>query len=174
MLWSFEAYTSFVAPPVSYQIDGEQYVAILAGTGGGVLFFGYISEIASTVYGNHGKLLVFKLDGDVELPAQQPVDRAIPEPPALVATAEEVTAGEGLYTEYCAACHGFNGRSSGVIPDLRLMSETSHAAFDQIVRGGALVPKGMPNLSDVLDEDEARLVHAYVVARSREDRAQQH
>ena len=174
VLWSFEAYTSFVAPPVSYQIDGEQYVAILAGTGGGVLFFGYISEIASTVYGNHGKLLVFKLDGDVELPAQQPVDRAIPEPPALVATAEEVTAGEGLYTEYCAACHGFNGRSSGVIPDLRLMSETSHAAFDQIVRGGALVPKGMPNLSDVLDEDEARLVHAYVVARSREDRAQQH
>jgi hypothetical protein len=33
-LWSFPAQTGVVAPPVTYTIDGEQYVAVLAGWGG--------------------------------------------------------------------------------------------------------------------------------------------
>ena len=173
VLWSFEAYTSFLAPPVSYEIDGVQYVAILAGTGGGDLFNGYTSEVASIIYGNYGKLLVFKLDGELSLPHQEPVTRAIPEPPELVASAEEITAGEGLYHEYCAMCHGFNARSNGAVKDLRFTSEASHKGFNQIVLEGALLPQGMPNLSDVLDEGTARLVQAYIIARSLEDRENQ-
>jgi quinohemoprotein ethanol dehydrogenase len=173
VLWSFKAYTSIIAPPVSYKIDGTQYIAILAGTGGGDLFNGYSTDVASIIYGNHGKLLVFKLDGESALPVQQPVNRNIPEPPVIAATAEEITAGEGLYHEYCAACHGFNSRSSGAVTDLRYMSKVSHSAFNSIVLEGALLPKGMPNLSDVLDEKAAGFVHAYIANRAREDRQKQ-
>ena len=37
-LWSFNTYTSMLAPPITFELDGEQYVSILTGTGGGDLF----------------------------------------------------------------------------------------------------------------------------------------
>ena len=39
-LWSFNTYTSMLAPPITFELDGEQYVSILTGTGGGDLFGG--------------------------------------------------------------------------------------------------------------------------------------
>ena len=56
-----------LAPPISYAIDGTQYVAILAGTGGIENFVGTTNETAALKYGNFGKLLVFKLGGDAVL-----------------------------------------------------------------------------------------------------------
>ena len=35
-LWAFPAQTGIIAAPMTYAIDGEQYVAVLAGWGGGV------------------------------------------------------------------------------------------------------------------------------------------
>jgi quinohemoprotein ethanol dehydrogenase len=40
VLWQFNTYTSMLAPPITYQIDGTQYVSILTGNGGGDLFSG--------------------------------------------------------------------------------------------------------------------------------------
>ncbi len=33
-LWEFNTYTSMLAPPISFEIDGEQYVSVLTGSGG--------------------------------------------------------------------------------------------------------------------------------------------
>ena len=67
-LWEFNTYTSMLAPPISFEIDGEQYVSILTGSGGGDLFGGEplppIEIQASLTYNNFGRLLVFKLGGE--------------------------------------------------------------------------------------------------------------
>ena len=57
-----------MAPPVTYMIDGQQYISILAGDGGASNFLGdnfgeWEGKVASIKYGNYGKLLTFKLGG---------------------------------------------------------------------------------------------------------------
>ena len=79
-----------LAPPISYAIDGTQYVAILAGTGGIENFVGTTNETAALKYGNFGKLLVFKLGGDAVLKEPRIRDRSIPEQPLLTASAEQL------------------------------------------------------------------------------------
>ena len=171
LMWTFNAYTAFLAPPVSYQIDGVQYIAILAGTGGGELFTGEVPNLASVKYGNFGKLLVFKLDGNVELPVPTVIDRSIPEQPDLQASVEDVARGERLYHETCAVCHGIMARAGGVIPDLRLMSAGRHDLFNKIVMDGILAPNGMASFSDLIDAGDTERIHAYVVSRANEDKA---
>ena len=67
-LWQFNTYTSMLAPPITFEIDGTQYVSILTGNGGGDLFAGEamdpVATPASETYGNYGRLLVFKLGGE--------------------------------------------------------------------------------------------------------------
>jgi quinohemoprotein ethanol dehydrogenase len=169
LLWSFDNYTSIIASPVTYQIDGVQYVAILSGTGGGNLFNGYTTDIASIIYGNHGKLLVFKIGGKEKLLIQQPVNRDIPKPPDFHASMDEITLGEELYQTNCAICHGFNVRSAGTIVDLRYMNDYTHQSFQQIVLDGLFLAKGMPKFDDILDKTDTRLIHAYVISRAQSD-----
>ncbi|MEO2174096.1 MAG: PQQ-dependent dehydrogenase, methanol/ethanol family [bacterium] len=170
LLWTFDAYTSFLAPPVSYQIDGVQYVAILTGTGGGDLFSGDVPNLASIEYGNFGKLLVFKLNGNLTLPQPTAVDRSIPDQPDIQASAEDIDRGERLYHETCAVCHGLAAKSSGIIPDLRLMSAEKHQIFKEIVMDGVLAANGMASFADLVDEGDVARIEAYVVHRANEDK----
>ncbi len=171
VLWQFNAYSSILAPPITYQIDGVQYLSILTGSGGGELFTGYVDVMASTKYGNYGKMLVFKLDGNTALPEPSLLDRSIPEQPVLTASAEDITRGEIIYNETCAVCHGLFVNSSATIPDLRLMSEGSHAAFKEIVLGGIKSSGGMASFADLLAEPDVDRVHAYIVSVANADRA---
>ena len=72
-----------LAPPITFEIDGEQYVSILTGSGGGDLFGGEplppIEIQASLTYNNFGRLLVFKLGGKETLPIPNVRDKTIPE-----------------------------------------------------------------------------------------------
>jgi quinohemoprotein ethanol dehydrogenase len=170
LLWTFNAFTAFLAPPMSYQIDGIQYVAILAGTGGGDLFGGESPNIASVKYGNRGKLLVFKLGGEAVLPRPTVVDRRIPEQPNLQASKEDIARGERLFHETCAVCHGLLVRAGGVVPDLRLMPSGKHDLFKEIVLDGILAANGMASFADLVDEGDVNRIHAYVVSRANEDR----
>jgi quinohemoprotein ethanol dehydrogenase len=171
-LWMFDAYTAFLAPPISYQIEGRQYIAILAGTGGGGLFDGEVEGLASVEYGNAGKLLVFALDGSAELALPERVDRTIPEWPAAVTTAAELKRGEHLYVKTCGMCHGGDLKSAGSIPDLRMMSEERREQFEVIVLGGMLAEKGMASFADVLDSEDVALIKSYISFRAMEDRAE--
>jgi quinohemoprotein ethanol dehydrogenase len=171
-LWRFNAHTSILAPPVSYAIDGVQYVSILTGTGGGDLATGeHAAETAAKRFGNFGRLLTFKLDGKETLPAPTAVDRTIPEQPAVAASADGLRRGKEVYGQYCTFCHGFSVRSGGVVADLRMMSAASHQAFEEIVLGGAMAGRGMASFADVLSAEDATMVHAYIISRANEDRA---
>ena len=173
-LWEFNTYTSMLAPPITFEIDGEQYVSVLTGSGGGDLFGGEplppIEIQASLTYNNFGRLLVFKLGGEKELPIPDVRDKTIPEQQQAEVSTREVRNGESGYNEYCAVCHGFIVKSAGGISDLRKMSSGTHDLFNQIVLEGLLASNGMASFSDVLSEEEVDNIHHYIRARAHEDR----
>jgi quinohemoprotein ethanol dehydrogenase len=173
VVWEFNTYTSMLAPPVTFEIDGVQYLSILTGSGGGDLFGGEplppVAEHASLTYNNYGRLLVFSLGGKETIPVPTVRDRSIP-PQVVNASVEDIAAGEIVYNEVCAVCHGLAVRSGGSIPDLRRMSEGSHQIFNQIVLEGLLSANGMAAFDDVISEKDSNQIHAYVRARSEQDR----
>ena len=62
-LWASRVQTGITAPPVTYAVKGEQYVAVLAGWGGvWALAPGILSEVGGPVR-NVSRLLVFKAGG---------------------------------------------------------------------------------------------------------------
>ncbi len=174
VLWEFNTYVSMLAPPISYEIDGVQYVSILTGTGGGDLFSGApidpVPNPASLTYSNTGRLLVFKLGGGATLPSPTLRDTTIPEQQLADISDAEIAKGEVLYHDFCAPCHGLVVRSGGVIADLRMMSAGSHANFEKIVLEGALAGNGMASFADSLTAKDTALIHNYVKARAHEDR----
>ena len=160
LLWSFPAQTGVIATPISFAVDGVQYVSVLAGWGGA---FGLMSGIQRPPSPGSGRLLTFALDGEVELPPI-PEPMPIPDPPEpLGVPKSEIERGGALYAKYCAFCHGTGAVSGGKVPDLRHLSRGFHDNFDSIVRGGSMEALGMPGFADVLDENEVVAIQAFVI-----------
>ncbi len=172
-VWSQQIQTGIVAAPVTYTVDGEQYVSVLAGWGGVNIVSGDARTSAAAKYGNEGRLLTFKIGGGKELPQLALRDQTIPDWPALTASEEEVRHGELAYATYCMLCHGALGISPGVTPDLRRMNETTRDRFQDIVRDGMLSDNGMASFADHLSEADVEAIKAYVQKRALEDKARQ-
>jgi quinohemoprotein ethanol dehydrogenase len=164
MLKEIDIGTGIVAAPVSYAVDGTQYVAVMAAKGSVPLSMAPQPEAAHIKYGNDGRILAFKLDGG-PTPKPEPVDRGpIPEPPTLDASEETIARGEALFNANCAACHTqIPGAES---PDLRRMNQSAHENFTEIVLGGTPRPLGMPQLVDVLDKRDVDAIPAYLISLS--------
>jgi quinohemoprotein ethanol dehydrogenase len=157
-----EVGTSIMAAPMSYAIDGVQYVAVMAGYGGGG-GFAFPPDSAAYQRGNQGRIIAFRLGGGaVPLPPRVP-DAPMPPPPSSTADAVTLARGEVLYNRYCGRCHVF-GR--GLLPDLRRMSVATHTIFPQIVLEGAYAAKGMARWDDVLTPADAAAIHAFIIAQA--------
>ena len=163
-LWSSEAQTGVIAPPVTFTVDGEQYVTVVAGWGGAfALAAGGAAEKLKQK--SRGRILTFKLGGKVDLPAIEPA-APIPEPPVLTASAEQIAHGKIKYAQYCGVCHGAGVKSGGVIPDLRHTQPAKHMAFREIVIDGILRDSGMVGFKDVLTEDDVTAIQGYVISEA--------
>jgi PQQ-dependent dehydrogenase (methanol/ethanol family) len=163
LLWETPVHTGIIAAPVTWAVDGEQYVTVVAGWGGA---FGVASGIpaqdGNVIRG--GRILTYKLGATGSLPTP-PMPEALPTPPPMTASADTVDQGELLYHQNCSVCHGGGAVSSGVLPDLRYMDEQTHQIFQGIVLGGAYKEKGMVSFSHVLDSEGAAAIHAYLIKR---------
>ena len=161
-LWRHPTQTGVIAPPITYMIDGEQYVTVLAGWGGAfALAAGGAAE--KLKQRSRGRILTFKLGGSAQLPVP-PANGPIPEPPPrLGATDEQLRHGKVVYHKYCGVCHGPGLKSGGVIPDLRHVVAGKHLVFEDIVLGGILKDRGMVSFSDVLTKADVFDVQAYVI-----------
>ncbi|UNM18231.1 PQQ-dependent dehydrogenase, methanol/ethanol family [Pseudomonas sp. ArH3a] len=165
-LWSFAAQTGIVAAPMTYSLDGEQYVALMAGWGGVAPLIGGDASLAPGV-GNISRLLVFKLNGKAALPPlPEKVATAVTRIPGPVqASAADITAGKQLYGTYCTVCHGVGVVSGGLIPDLRKSDDARRAMFQQIVLDGVLRPLGMPSFKDSLKPADVQKIKDYVISQ---------
>lgn len=160
--------TGIMAAPVSYTVDGEQYVAVFAGFGGAVNPT-LPPGTAATKYENYGRILAFKLGGGPTTlpPIRKPL--ATPDPPELPGFTEgAATRGGTLFAKHCARCHGGKGEGQlSSYPDLFRMTAATHAVFDSIVLGGRLASAGMASFSDLLSAEDSKAIHAYLLAGQR-------
>ena len=167
VLWRHFTYTGIVAPPITYTIDGTQFLAILTGSGGGG------DDTATYTYGSIGRLIVYKLGANGVVPEPPLRDLTIPEQPPLTALAEDLDRGDVLYHDICTFCHGGGVESGGALPDLRMMSTATHEAFQAIVRGGTLADNGMASFADLLSAEDADRVHQYIISQANIGRSAQ-
>jgi quinohemoprotein ethanol dehydrogenase len=181
ILWTHITQSHTVAAPVTYSIDGQQYVAVV--TGSRALPQVGAGAIGSTTRrsSNNSRVLVYALGGAHQLPTQIAVaEEQELNPPPLVANNEMLAQGEQTYGRFCSVCHGNNAASdgAGVFPDLRY-SELLHdlAAWNAVVLDGELASAGMVAFDGQLEESDSAAVLQYVIsraiARADELRAQQ-
>ncbi len=164
LLWNFTAQDGIIAGPVSYEIGGIQYVAVVVGYGGG---FGLGEGAEKPTFRPNGRVLVFRLDGQAQLPK---VDRrgAALNPPTERFTDTQVNSGRLLYTQNCYRCHGAGAQSAGVIPDLRRSGALSHRdAWRAIVEDGALESRGMISFSRWLSPEQVEDIRAYIALKAK-------
>ena len=161
VLWRYDTVASPIAAASSYELDGEQYVALMVGYGGGFAFAGDEPR-------RRGRLLVFKLDGTAR-PKPYPQAAA---PPPLDLTAATPSKGEPRwgaerYSQFCAACH-----SGGTfLPDLsRSPAILDPEGFKAIVVDGALKAHGMAPFRRFFDEAGAEDLRAFLLAQARSSR----
>jgi mono/diheme cytochrome c family protein len=166
LLWQMPVQTGVMGGPISYSVDGEQYIAVSAGWGGINSLVGVRPQGGAPLA--QGRVLAFKLGGTVTLPPVPPPAPLDP-PPPLTASADTVARGSFVYGQQCGICHGVGAVSGGSVPDLRHMSSATHAEFDSIVLGGSRGDRGMVSFSDVVTPADAEAVHAYLIKRARDD-----
>jgi quinohemoprotein ethanol dehydrogenase len=159
-LWSFDAHTGVIGSPVTFSVDGEQYVTIAAGWGGGGALMSGVDAVTSPP---PSRILTFKLNGEAALPPRQPWPER-EQPPARTTTDEaRLARGAELYSRYCYGCHGPEAVSNGRIPDLRRLPVGFYNIFDQIVLDGAMKKLGMVGFKDVLSQQDADDLKAYIL-----------
>ena len=153
-----------MAAPMTYAINGEQYVAVQAGYGGSSITVGPIPPSSAALkYRNTNRIIAFKLGGGavpMPPPREEPPLLA---PPKQTATQAQIDAGEIKFIEQCSRCHQLGPSST---PDLRRLNDGLHVAFKDIVMKGLLAPAGMERFSDLLSDKDADEVHAYLIEQS--------
>ena len=159
-LWSYNTPNAIAAGPITYSVDGEQFVAVSSGASS--LSFNAAARVRDV-----GRMLAFKLNGTATLPPEAPLAPA-PNPPETIASPEVVSLGKARYDLYCGRCHGYDTVSANVIPDLRRSPMLNDKdAWHTVVIGGALTDRGMVSWSKYITAEEAEAIRAYVGVHAR-------
>lgn len=163
--WKYNTQNGIVGSPVSYATGDQQYIAVPAGRGGGL---SQIIGLQHKVTNVNGRILAFTLTGQASLP---PVpEMQIPKPPPIPDVSKEVLSqGAISYSRFCSRCHGTNVVSDGAIPDLRHLDQIWHDNFNKVVLEGMMEQAGMPRFDDVLDEQSADAIHAFILEQANQD-----
>jgi quinohemoprotein ethanol dehydrogenase len=170
-VWSAETQAGVLAAPISYAVDGEQYVAVEVGWGGAFGLAAGELALKSHLASNLPRMLVYKLGGNATLPALPAAAPAVLNPPPETASSATVIAGKKLYHTFCSTCHGDSATGSGVLPDLRYSPVINDAkAMDVIVRQGSLQSSGMISFKDEVSAQDLEAIRAYVIHRANEDK----
>ena len=152
------------APPVTYSVNGKQYIALLVGWGGGAAGIGgEHAEKFGWPYGVHPRRLVtFSLEGKAVLPESPPARTVVPIPDQYMFSVDDALADEGAfeYETVCGPCHGPAAKAAGMAPDLRASAILFSAEeFAGVVRDGSRLSMGMPRYADLDDEELLALRH---------------
>ena len=171
-IWSASTQSGITAGPISYTVNGEQYIAILVGWGGVLpLAAGEVAR-QSPRMNNVPRMLAFKLGGKASLPSAPEVKPQVLTPPRATASLVTVKKGEELYQRFCGGCHGDVAVSGGVLPDLRYSGALANQHWLSIVRDGVLGLYGMVGFSKELSRQDAEAIRAYVIFRANQSLAE--
>lgn len=167
ILWTFNTQNSVLPGPISYAVNGEQYVAVAVGRGGALTMNtgkSYPTE------NTNNRIMAFKLGASTALPGVAKPERPLPPPPTNV-SADDIEEGRQLYQRFCSRCHGAYAIGDGSIPDLRYLEAIWHENFEAVVLDGLMEQAGMPRFDEALNAGQVAKIHAYVIKRAHEDHA---
>jgi quinohemoprotein ethanol dehydrogenase len=169
-LWTFDAQAPAIAPPISYEAGGLQYVTVVTGFGGssGLFLRPQRGLTLPDFRAMPHRVLTFAIDGKSELSSLPPSERHVPfnDPDFKMDLAREVT-GAALWGN-CQLCHGRNAASGGGAPDLRFSDIVADSrAFASVVHEGVLVADGMPKF-DELTASQVEDIRFYIRSRAKE------
>ncbi len=164
-LWTDSTAAVVMAGPATYEIDGEQYIAVTVGYGGSN------AVIGGRYPRRPGRVYVYKLGGTVKAPDFAP---HVPNPPLdltkVTASSGNVANGGKLAADWCLSCH-----LGGIfIPDLARSPRLASAElFHDVVHTGSLKARGMASFSMHLSPEEVEDIRAYWLAQAANQQAAQ-
>ena len=156
-LWESPVGTGAVAAPMTYMVDGVQYVSIAVGWGG---VFGISTRVTDTR--TAGTVYTFKVGGKAPLPEftkyqMTELLQGVPYNPA------DVQAGTMLYVSNCLFCHGVPGVDrGGNIPNLAYVGREKIEQLDRMVFAGPFMDKGMPDFTGRISADDVTKIKAFI------------
>jgi quinohemoprotein ethanol dehydrogenase len=170
-LWRFNAGHGIIGAPMSYAVDGRQYVSILVGYGGSAAVMSEFLDVGWKYAAQPRRLLTFSLDGNAVLPPGPPADLRVNalDDLALELDEADIAMGNTMYNTVCSSCHGLGLRAAGgPAPDLRESAIALQLeSFSAVLLDGALMSRGMPGYQSYTPA-QVRQLHAYVRAGARE------
>jgi quinohemoprotein ethanol dehydrogenase len=152
-LWVDHTGTGVIAAPITYAIDGTQYVSVMAGWGGAFALVG--GTAARGVARGPGLLVTYALPDSAPTPE---------EVESLISRPGDLADGERLYHRWCARCHGAGGVSASALPDLRQSLPRLGPRFETVVLDG-LPGTGMPAMRAYAGPDEVAAIRRYLESR---------
>ncbi|MFC4559420.1 PQQ-binding-like beta-propeller repeat protein [Virgibacillus kekensis] len=166
-VWEFKTDAGANAPPITYEIDGKQYISI----------FSAGNTLAGTKHGD--KIYTFSLEGEYSSLEDIPRDDINAPPEKNEENKEKhgddeaksengggtVSTGADIYKGNCLACHGAEGAGGHNGPNLQdsKMINDKKALIEQIKNGSGT----MPPFKDTLTEEEINAVAEYLMSLSK-------
>ncbi|WP_339814469.1 PQQ-dependent dehydrogenase, methanol/ethanol family [uncultured Imperialibacter sp.] len=162
-LWEHELGGGAVAPPITYLVDGVQYVSIAVGWGGGppALWNRFTDDIYP------GTIFSFALDSIQSFQAKGVGRRTELIDLEVTATADQIKRGQQIYGANCLGCHGPMGTKGGSIPSLVYSAEGTFGIIEDIVLKGIFLPKGMPDFSGRLSAEDVSDIKNYLLSSAK-------
>jgi quinohemoprotein ethanol dehydrogenase len=160
-LFELSVGTGIIASPVTYELDGVQYVSVMAGWGGAFPLAGGDGKGAAPAA---GKLFTFVLNGKQPMPEVVAQKRTVT-PIGVTASPETIEVGSTLFAQWCSVCHGVGVGGGGATADLRYSAPSTFDKYREIVLEGKYQGMGMPSLKSWLTADDVDAIRAYVLTR---------
>ena len=158
-IWEVPVGSGVVAAPSTFEVDGQQYVAVAVGWGG---VFGIVQRATDRV--SPGRVYAFRVGATAAMPAAVQAERR-PLVSGIAFRQEDVAPGTGLYVANCAGCHGVPGvNNGGNVPNLGYSTRETMEAMPALVLGNTYLQHGMPSFQGRLSEAELGQIRAFVLA----------
>lgn len=158
-LWQAKLGQGAIAAPMTYKVDGKQYVSIAVGWGGVAG-----QSFRATPYVGPGRVFTFAMGGDAPAPqfSKAPVRPFVT---GVKFDPKDVKPGTKLYLENCAVCHGTPGANQGgSIPNLGHVDSSVIQNLGTFVFNGPFVSNGMPDFTGRLSKDDVTQIKAFIQA----------
>ena len=158
-IWEVPVGSGVVAAPSTFEVDGQQYVAVAVGWGG---VFGIVQRATDRV--SPGRVYAFRVGATAAMPAAVQAERR-PLVSGIAFRQDDVAPGTGLYVANCAGCHGVPGvNNGGNVPNLGYSTRETMEAMPALVLGNTYLQHGMPSFQGRLSEAELGQIRAFVLA----------
>ena len=156
-LWDAPLGGGVVAAPMTYEIDGKQYVSIAVGWGG---VFGETHHAAD--HASPGTVYTFAIGGDAKFPdvARYKLGPLIS---GVKYNPKDAREGGALYVSNCLFCHGVPGvDNGGNIPNLGYVDADLIGNLSKTVLSKEFADQGMPDFTGKLNPEDLEKIKAFI------------